>query len=71
MFSICYNINVALNHQNINNHPEEIYNVIISIDQYEWNEIEFPSHKKVGRSLNQITKQSLLMYYLFPIMLNK
>ena len=44
MFS--YALTVALNYQKINNHCEEIYNITSFLDQYDWNEIEFPPHKK-------------------------
>ena len=36
-----YSITVALNHQNIVNHPEIISNIGIFIDQYNWEGIEF------------------------------
>ena len=38
-----YSITVALNHQNIANHPERISNIGIFIDQYDWEGIEFPA----------------------------
>ena len=41
-----YAITSALNYQNIKNNPQEIYNIIPYIKQYNWNEMEFPSHKK-------------------------
>ena len=41
-----YAITVALNYQNINNHPERITKIKPFIDQYDWNEIDFPSHRK-------------------------
>ena len=36
----------SLNHEKIINHPERIFNLIPSIDQYNWKGIEFPSHSK-------------------------
>ena len=39
-------IAVALNYQQINNHPEEIYNSKSFISKYNWKEINFLSHKK-------------------------
>ena len=36
-----YSINVALNHQNIKNHPERIVNIIPFKDQYDWEGIDF------------------------------
>ena len=41
-----YAVTVALNYQKINNHPEKIFNITPFINKYDWNEIEFPSHKK-------------------------
>ena len=38
-----YSITVALNHQNIENHPERISNIKPFIDQYNWEGIEFPA----------------------------
>ena len=38
-------IRLALNHQNINNHPERVTNTNPFISKYNWKEIEFPSHK--------------------------
>ena len=39
-------ITAALNHKNINNHPERISNLKRFFDQYNWKEIEFPSQSK-------------------------
>ena len=36
-----YSITVALNHQNIENHPERISNIIPFISQYNWKGIDF------------------------------
>ena len=36
-----YSITVALNHQNIENHPERISNIEAFIDKYNWEDIEF------------------------------
>ena len=38
-----YSITVALNHQNIENHPERISNIEPFIDKYNWEGIEFPA----------------------------
>ena len=38
-----YSIVVALNHQNIENHPERISNIGIFIDQYNWEGIDYSS----------------------------
>ena len=41
-----YAITVSLNHEQIKSHPERISNIKPFIDQYNWKEIDFPSHKK-------------------------
>ena len=38
-----HSIIVALNHQNIQNHPERITNIIPFINQYNWKDIDFPA----------------------------
>ena len=38
-----YSITIALNHQNIENHPEGIFNIKLLIDQYNYEDIEFPA----------------------------
>ena len=44
MFSI--SCHCALNHEQIKDHPERISKIKTFIDQYNWNEIDFPSHGK-------------------------
>ena len=41
-----YAVTVALNYQNINNHPERVNNINHFINKYNWKEVDFPSHKK-------------------------
>ena len=41
-----YSITVALNHQNIENHPERISNIKRFIDQYNWGGKDFPARIK-------------------------
>ena len=41
-----YAVAVALNHEQIKSHPERISNIKPFIDQHNWKEINFPSHKK-------------------------
>ena len=38
-----YSITVALNHQNVENHPERISNIKTFINQYNWDGIDFPA----------------------------
>ena len=41
-----YAVVVALNHEQINSHPERIFKIKPFIDQYNWEEIRFPSYKQ-------------------------
>ena len=41
------------------------------IDQYNWKEIDFPSHRKDWKSLNQIINQLLLVFCMCFIILKK
>ena len=41
-----YAVTVALNHEKIKNNPERISKIKYFIDQYNWNEIDFPLHGK-------------------------
>ena len=50
-----YAITVALNHQNIENHPEKISNIEPFINQYNWKDIDFPSHQKDWKTFEQKT----------------
>ena len=60
-----YSIVVALNHQNIKNHPERISNIGIFIDQYNWEGIDFSggikSWKKFGRNNKTIALNILFV----------
>ena len=37
---------LSLNYQNIKNNPERISKIKLFIDQYNWKEVDFPSHRK-------------------------
>ena len=41
-----YSLTVALNYQNIKNHPERVSKIKPFIDQYNWKKIDFPPQKK-------------------------
>ena len=41
-----YAITAALNHHNIDHHPERISKLGPFIDKYNWKDVEFPSHSK-------------------------
>ena len=62
---------VALNYQNINNHPETVNNIIFFTNKHNWKEMEFPLHKKDWKKFESTIKQLLLMYYMFLKILNK
>ena len=47
-----YATTLALNFDNINNHPEKISKIRPFIDQYNWKDIDFPANSKVGKNLN-------------------
>ena len=55
-----HSIAVALNHQNIENHPERISNIMPFINQYNWG---FSSRNKTGKGLNEIIRQLPLVSY--------
>ena len=42
-YCFAYSIIVALNHKNIQNHPEIIRNIIPSMGEYNWKDINFPA----------------------------
>ena len=51
-----YAITAALNHQNIDYHPERISKLRPFINNYNWKDIEFPSHSKDWRKFEQNNK---------------
>ena len=48
-----YAITAALNHQNIDRHPERISNLKPFINNYKWKDKEFPSHSKDWKKFEQ------------------
>ena len=64
-------ITAALNHKEINNHLERISDVKPFFDQYNWKDIEFPSHSKDWKNLNKTMRQLPLISYLYHTILNK
>ena len=56
-----YALTVALIYQNVKKDPQKISKIKHFIDQYNWEEIDFPSHRKC---LNQIIIQLLLISYM-------
>ena len=51
-----YSITVALNHQNIENHPERISHIKLFIDQYNWEGIDFPAGIKDWENVERNNK---------------
>ena len=56
-----YSITVALNHQNIENHPERISNIKPFTDQYNWKGIDFPSGIKHWKKFERNNIRQLLL----------
>ena len=61
-----YAITVALHHKNITNHPERITNISPFIDNYNWKDIEFPSHSKDWKKFEQNNKTIALNILFVP-----
>ena len=62
-----YSITVALNHQNIENHPERISNIKPFIDQYNWEDIDFPAGIKDWEKFERNNKTiALNILYITP-----
>ena len=61
-----YSITVALNHQNIENHPERISNIKPFIDQYNWEGIDFPAGIKDWKKFERNNKTIALNILLIP-----
>ena len=51
-----YSMTVALNHQNIENHPERISKIKPFIDQYNWDGIDFPAGVKDWKNFERNNK---------------
>ena len=51
-----YAVAVALNYQKINKNPERISKIKPFIDQYNWKERNFPSHKKEWKKFESNNK---------------
>ena len=61
-----YAIIAALNHHNINNHPERISKLKPFIDNYNWKDIEFPSNSKDWRKFECDNKTIALNIFYVP-----
>ena len=61
-----YSITVALNHQNIENHPERISNIKPFIDKYNWKGIDFPAGIKDWKKFEENNKEVALNILYIP-----
>ena len=61
-----YAITAALNYQNIDHHPERISKLKPFINNYNWKDIEFPSHSKDWRKFEQNSKTIALNILYVP-----
>ena len=61
-----YALTVALNHQNFENNHQRISKIKPFIDQYNWEEIGFPSHSKDQKKLEQNNKTIALNILFVP-----
>ena len=61
-----YSITVALNHQNIENYPERISNIMPFISQYNWEGIEFPAGIKDWKRFERNNKTIALNILFVP-----
>ena len=62
-----YALTVSLNHKQIKSHPERISKIKPFIDQYNWKEIDFPSHSKDSKKFEQL----FLISHLYHTILKK
>ena len=58
-----YAVTLALNLDNINNHPERISKIKPFIDQYNWKDIDFPSTSKDWKKLEQNDEIAINILY--------
>ena len=61
-----YALTVALNYEQIKDHPERISNIKTFIDQYNWKEIDFPSHGKDWKKFESNNKSIALNILYVP-----
>ena len=59
-----YALTVALNYEQIKDHPERVSKIKPSIDKYNWKEIDFPSHSKDWKKFES-NKKSIALNILY------
>ena len=62
LLSICFNC--CINDQNIKNNPDRISKTKPFIDQYNWKEIDFPSHSKDWKKF-ELNNKTVTLHFLF------
>ena len=61
-----YAITVALNHEQIKDHPERISKIKPFIDQYDWKEIDFPSQREDWKKFDSSNKSIVINILYVP-----
>ena len=61
-----YAVTVALNHEQIREHPEKISKIKPFIDKYDWKEIDFPSTGKDWKKFESSNKSIALNILCVP-----
>ena len=59
-----YAVTVALNHEKINKHPHKVSKIKPFIDQYNWNDIDFPSTSKDWKKF-ELNNESIALNILY------
>ena len=59
-----YALTVALNYQNIKKDPQRISKIRPFIDQYDWKEVDFPSHQKDWKKF-ELNNKTIALNILF------
>ena len=65
-----YALTVALNYEQIKDHPERTSKIKPFIDKYNWKDIDFPSHSKDWKKFESNNK-SILIFCMCLIILKK
>ena len=61
-----YAVSVALNHEQIDNHPEQISKIKHFINKYDWKDTNFPSHRKDWNTFEKNNKSIALNIFYVP-----
>ena len=61
-----YDLTAALNFKQVKSHPERIPNIEPFINQYNWKEMDFPSHRKDWKKFESNNKSITLNILYLP-----